>query len=297
MPITAITEDVIELFFAGLRAEGLAASTRNKYIQFVKALFRWATKKGYLSRNPIAGTETLKREKHAQRNRRLEPAEEAALLEHAGPHLQRLIIGALETGCRRGELLSLTWRDVNLERRELTVRAENNKTRTGRVLPISARLAGILELAKTDPAGQTFGADKFVFGDVVGQQVGDVKRAWECCVLKAHGHTPAYTRTNALDEVSRLALEAIDLTFHDLRHEAGSRLLEAGWPLHNVSHMLGHANIAQTSTYLNATKVGLQDAMRRLDASRCNPVAKTAETDRPPVRNEDEADRPQALVN
>ena len=41
--------------------------------------------------------------------------------------------------------------------------------------------------------------------------------------------------------------------------------------------MFGHANIAQTSTYLNATKVGLQDAMRRLDASRCTPVANTAE--------------------
>jgi Phage integrase family len=63
-----------------------------------------------------------------------------------------------------------------------------------------------------------------------------------------------------------------NLTFHDLRHEAGSRLLEAGWPLHNVAHMLGHANIAQTSTYLNATRVGLQDAMRRLDASRSKPV-------------------------
>jgi integrase len=295
--LSAITEDDVELFFARLRAEGLAASTRNKYIQLVKALFRWAMKKGYLARNPIADSETLKREKHAQRNRRLEPDEEAALLKHAGIHLQRLIIGALETGMRRGELLALTWRDVNLDRRELTVRPENSKTRTGRVLPISTRLAGILELAKTDPAGQTFGPEKFVFGDVVGRQVGDIKRAWETCALKAHGHKATYTSTNALAGVSRQALEAIDLTFHDLRHEAGSRLLEAGWPLHNVAHMLGHANISQTSTYLNATKVGLQDAMRRLDASRCNPVAKTAETDRPPVRNEGEAERAQALVN
>ena len=48
------------------------------------------------------------------------------------------------------------------------------------------------------------------------------------------------------------ARRAIDLHLHDLRHEAGSRLLEAGWPLHEVQHMLGHANIEQTSTYLNA---------------------------------------------
>jgi integrase len=89
----------------------------------------------------------------------------------------------------------------------------------------------------------------------------------------------------------------VNLTFHDLRHESGSRLLEAGWPLHSVSHMLGHANIAQTSTYLNATKVGLQDAMRRLDASRCNPVAKNAETEHPPLGKGEHAEGTQATVN
>jgi integrase len=83
---------------------------------------------------------------------------------------------------------------------------------------------------------------------------------------------------------SRQALEAIDLTFHHLRHESGSRLLEAGWPLHNLSHLLGHASIAQTSTYLNATRVGLQDAMPSLQSG-----CKHGRNDRPPVRNEGEA--------
>ena len=106
----------------------------------------------------------------------------------------------------------------------------------------------------------------------MGRQVTDVKKAWETAVLKAHGHTPKWTRNNSLAPSSREAFRAANLTFHDLRHEAGSRLLEAGWPIHNVAHMLGHANIAQTSTYLNATRVGLQDAMRRLDASRSKPV-------------------------
>jgi integrase len=132
-------------------------------------------KKGDLARNPTSDSEALKREQHAKRDRRLDDGEEAKLLEHAGTHLQRLIIGALETGCRKGELLSLTWRDVNLDRREMTIRAERTKTKTGRVLPISARLAGILELAKTDPAGKDFEADKFVFGNVVGDQVTDIK--------------------------------------------------------------------------------------------------------------------------
>lgn len=54
-------------------------STRNKYVQMVKATFRWAKKKGYVSTDPAADSDVLKRRKHAQRNRRFEPDEEAKL--------------------------------------------------------------------------------------------------------------------------------------------------------------------------------------------------------------------------
>jgi integrase len=106
--------------------------------------------------------------------------------------------------------------------------------------------------------------------------VKDIKKAWETCVLKAHGHAPKWTRNNSLAPEARQAFKAVNLAFRDMRHEAGSRLLESGWPIHNVAHMLGHANISQTRTYLNATRVGLQAAMRRLDASRCTSVAQTS---------------------
>jgi integrase len=288
-----------------LRTEGRAASTRNKYVQLVKAMFRWAVKKGYLSRNPVADSDTIKREKHAKRNRRLVPdvlndkgaiereGEERRLLAVAGPHLQRLIIGAIETGMRRGELLALVWRDVNVERKEITVRAETTKTQTTRVLPVSSRLAAVLEMART--ALETFmdsgptkkvSADEraailgrcYVFGDAAGLKVGNVKRAWETAVLKAHGHTPQWTKNKALAGPSRAALAAIDLHFHDCRHESGSRLLESGWPLHHVQEMLGHANVSQTSTYLNATRVGLQESMRRFDNGRSEPPTGTQST-------------------
>lgn len=52
------------------------------------------------------------------------------------------------------------------------------------------------------------------------------------------------------------------------RHEAGSRWLEAGWPIHHVQQMLQHANLSQTSTYFNATVKGIEDSMRKLDAQR-----------------------------
>jgi integrase len=80
---------------------------------------------------------------------RLEPGEEERRLASAGPHLQRLIIAALETCCRQGELLSLQWRDVSLGRREIVLRA------TDRVIPVSDRLKAVLDEAPkaAAPAG------------------------------------------------------------------------------------------------------------------------------------------------
>jgi integrase len=114
-----------------------------------------------------------------------------------------------------------------------------------------------------------------VFGDVVGRRVAIVRKAWDTAVLKAHGHQPTWCGSNTLAPPSPAALRAIDLHFHDLRHEAGSRFIEAGWPLHHVQDMLGHKNVAQTSTYLNATPTGLQESMRRYDenGARCKIVA------------------------
>ena len=86
-------------------------------------------------------------------------------------------------------------------------------------------------------------------------------------VLKAHGHTPHWVKS-ALTPESRAAYAAIDLTFHDLRHEAGSRWLEARMPLHHVKELLGHASIATTDTYLNAGRIHLRESMERVEQRR-----------------------------
>ena len=108
----------------------------------------------------------------------------------------------------------------------------------------------------------------------MGEQIGSVKRAWERAVLKAHGHRPGYVvkqvegkaiKTAALDPESREALRRIDLNFHDLRREAGSRWLDGGVPLHRVQMWLGHSNIAQTSTYLRADAQDDDAVMRRFE--------------------------------
>ena len=276
-PLGLLTADVLEAFFAQLQTSGKAPATRNKYRLFVSGLLAWAVKKRYLGQNPLDGAETITHasEKGSRRSRRLEPGDEQRLLAAAGPWLQRLIIGAIESGMRRGELLQLTWRDVDLQRRELIVRAATSKSRALRRLPISARLAAVLEMARLDPFGQPHGPEAFVFGDAIGRRVMTPKKSWETAVLKAHGHTPVWLTGGKLSPASRAALRQIDLHFHDLRHEAGSRLVEAGWPIHHVAEMLGHTDLKQTSTYLNVGRLGLQESMRKYidqPGARCNPL-------------------------
>ena len=202
--IGAITEDELELFIEHLRACGRAASTRNQYVQVLKAAFRWATRKGYISRTPITEDSALKREKHARRNRRILPDEEATLLAAAPARLYRVIVAALETGARLGELLSLQWRDVDRRRDtagqvqygpELRIRAEHAKDAELRHIPISTRLAAVLDMARLNPAGTAFGPDDYVFGDEVGARLTSLKKTWETAVLKAHGHTPIWTNS------------------------------------------------------------------------------------------------------
>ena len=102
-------------------------------------------------------------------------------------------------------------------------------------------------MCRLDPAGQPHGPTAYVFGDEIGKRVVSARTAWD-------------------NTCRKVGIEG--LRIHDLRHEAGSRFLEAGWPLHHVQAMLGHANLKTTSTYLNVTLEGLHASMRRLDEQR-----------------------------
>ena len=105
--------------------------------------------------------------------------------------------------------------------------------------------------------------------------------------------------TTRLSPASEAAYWAIDLHFHDLRHEGGSRLIEGGWPVHHVQHMLGHASLQQTSTYLDATLHGLHASMQQFDQSRpaCKPLAKKAARGHRPFRKQASARSEKSFIH
>ena len=218
----------------------------------------------------IGHVAAVKLSREEPRTRRLHPGEDEQLMLYAAGWLRDLIIGALESGCREGELLSLQWHQVRFSpRAELFLPAQ--KTKAKRTAGFRSQHApGGPGARRRDPAGEPLPATAFVFGDEIGRRRGSFRTAWYNTVLKAHGHTPTFIKTN-LSPTSRAALKAIGLHFHDLRREAGSRWMDAGVPLATIQRWLGHANIAQTSTYLGAS-LGADDRDMRVYEERIGRV-------------------------
>jgi len=238
-PADRITREILEAY---RRQRPKVAANRD--LALLRAMFNWAILKGVLTATPFkvgaVAVVTLSREE--ARTRRLQPGE-AETLHAAAGGLQDLITAALETGCRRGELLSLQWHQV---RADLFLPGSKTKAKKDRRVPISSVLRAVLDRRRVDPAGDTLPPAAYVFGDEVGRQRRSIKTAWKLTLQRAKIH---------------------DLHFHDLRREAGSRWMDAGVPLSTIQRWLGHSNIAQTSTYLAATGGGDADAMAAFEAA------------------------------
>lgn len=262
-----------------------ANTTWGTYRDVIVQLFDWARRAGHLETDPftmatLMQRRALARGKGGKRRRRITLAEQDRLMLAAGRvrddagalRLRALILAAIETGMRRGELLALQWGDVDVAGRTIWVRAVEEgarKTRQPRPVPASQVLLDELELMKRDPTGKEWGRIAYVFGDAIGGKVKNIRKAWESCILWANGHAPAWTPTGALDRTSRALLKQINLHFHDLRHEAGCRWLESKlFDLEQIRAMYGHTTIAQTASYLHAESHSAQGAMAAFDADR-----------------------------
>ena len=260
--VSDVTTDSVERFREVRLATGGGVVGINRNLQLMGACWNWAIRVGYVERTPFKrGTETvIKLAKELARHRRLQPGEEGPLLVACDELLRAVVEGALETGCRQGELLDLQWVDVSVQRGVITLTALKTKASKDRVIPISSRLRMVLDMRRNAPDGEPHPPEAFVFGNTTGERTSAalIHWAWKTAVLKANGY-PGRPKTYGRE------YRAVDLRFHDLRREAGSRWLEGGVPLHKVRDWLGHSNVAQTSTYLAGVSGGDEDYMRKFD--------------------------------
>lgn len=165
------------------------------------------------------------------------------------------IVGALETGCRLGEMLKIQNRHVLWDAHQISIPAEHTKDAEARRIPFEpgGRLARLLKRRRF------LGASAYVFGSATGSYQGTIRTAWDSLVLLANGIEPTRTRTHG--RVNREKFAAIDLHWHDLRHEAACRWLGRGLDLRAIQLLLGHADLKTTQRYLNVTDEELRRTM------------------------------------
>ncbi len=179
-------------------------------------------------------------------HRKIDPERDGAeLLDAANPVVRQLIVAALDTGMRKGELLALRFGDIDWKEQLIHVRAENAKSKKARAIPIeTTRLRTLLEYLRIDGQQQEKPADAFVFTRGDKAALKSFRTAWE--------------RTQ-----KKTKLE--DVRFHDLRSEYASRLVEKGIPLSQVRDLLGHCSIVVTERYDRHGMSQLKAAVRKLD--------------------------------
>ena len=224
----------------------------------------------------------MKLAKAHPRNRRLQAGGGEALLAACGPHLRACVEAALETGMRRGEILSLQWRQVegmDIEGTKVTwapratMFLPYQKTKTNRVVasrfPRGSRAfwkcaASTRQASRTRSTGLSSARRPAVRSRTrTGLAPRNLAGAWP------PGHL--YCRRQPLARATT-GVAGDRAAFHDLRREAGSRWMDAGVPIATIQRWLGHANVSQTSTYLAGTATSEHEAMRRFEEHREAPA-------------------------
>jgi integrase len=255
--------EVVQAAARAARAVQHGAIGRNRLVGRLRNIFNWAIRRGLTDHTPFRrhGVTVIQLEPEASRSRRLARGDEDRLLAVAGQHLGAMIVAALDSGLRLGELLALQWRDLDLVRGVITLPASKAKTNRARPALVSKRLSALLEMRRDGPDGQRHPLDAYVFGDAIGRRLTTIKTAWTTATRKA---------------------DLPGLHFHDLRHEFGSRALDAGAHLADVRDALGHSSLTMTSRYLNTSPERLRRMMDLMEQDRtaaaCKPLANSTDT-------------------
>lgn len=220
LAVLALRDDLLKL--------GRSGDTVNHYFNTISKLFQMLVDEwGLALTNPIKGIKRMPPSKG--RYKRLQNHAEAALLKACSAlsyhELILIITIAIETGMRRSEIMGLTWQDVDISNRKFYL--HQTKNGQGRQVPLTKKAIDVVQAITMNESGK-------VFLMSLNQLRGQFERARKY----AHEHWP--------DKASN---PFGDLRFHDLRHEALSRLSDAGLNVIELSCISGHKTLGMLQRY------------------------------------------------
>ena len=156
-----------------------------------------------------------------------------------GDNLYLLVVLALSTGARHGELINLRWRDVDIARKVIVLHDTKNKER--RVLPLTHHA---LELIKDHNEERDVASELVFPAPRKPHQPWSSRAAWEAALVKA---------------------KIEDFRFHDLRHSAASYLAMNGASLAEIAEVLGHKTLAMVKRYAHLSEAHTASVVERMN--------------------------------
>jgi integrase len=240
-PVNAIDEYMVDEALHDL-AKTRSGSTVNRYKSHLSAIFTFLIRDPRYKRmglkNPVLADSVSRFKENPAKDRFLSMSEQQQLLnachQSRWERLYLLVVMALTTGARKGELLGLKWADINFRDRVALV--EITKTGKPRHLPLTVNV--IEELMRFRES------DEFL--------------VFKNTVSSVRAYDPSKAWGNAL---SRSGIEKC--RFHDLRHTAASNLVRAGRSLFEVGTLLGHSNPQMTQRYAH---LAINDTLEMVDS-------------------------------
>ncbi|MHB2026916.1 MAG: tyrosine-type recombinase/integrase [Elusimicrobiota bacterium] len=222
-PLAQILPQNIEGYKAS-RKSFVMEATINRELAVLKTIFAKAVLWGYASRNPVKEVSLFKEETTPIRI--LTPEERQKLLTASPDFLRPILVAALKTGMRLGEIIRLKWKDVDLSQE--TISLTQTKAKKMREIPIHPEFKEVLKKLPR--------ASEYVFCGASGNKLGingKLRKAFDALKVEAG---------------------LADLTFHALRHNFASELIAKGADVRTVQEYMGHSSLRMLQRYAHVNK-------------------------------------------
>ena len=210
-------------------------TTVNRDLEALRRILNWAVDQQFLLANPLSRVPMVRERRKPRLIVSL--AEERQLLAEAAPHLRIIVIAALDSGMRRGEIFGQRWEHIDFDRRMLYVTRSKTPGGEAREIPLTGRLFELLKSLR-QPTGLIFTFE--------GRPLHRIKTAWKATLRRAKLR---YFR------------------FHDLRHTFNTRLMEAGVAQETRKSIMGHSSGEDVNSIYTHVELPLKrEAIRKLEA-------------------------------
>lgn len=266
-----LTEEAVRAYMRARLKEGASGRTVNMELgELSRAVGqRWS----------VLWPKVRKMEERKDAGKALSPEEETKLLnaivDQTSPNrsqtLGTFVRVALLTGMRSGEITGLTWGQVDLAKRVITVGKAKTASGTGRQIPMNAELFAVLSLhadwftnrfSKTRPEHYLFPFGKPTPSDPT-NPITDITGAWDALRKRA----------------------GVECRLHDLRHTAATKMAEAGVPESTMLALMGHMSRAMLERYSHIRMAAKREAVEALTTQRKTQNSEQSPTKSPTIEN------------